>query len=167
MKKRLEVHSSVVSTASPEDIFSLLVNSSTYPAWSMIGRYESIKPGLDGIDGVGALRLFQTGSAVMTEEIVEIVPNERVGYTLLSGFPLLDYRATTNLTKTPQGALINWRSAFYPKYGLTGLFWRLLMTWVLNRMVRDLARAAEDPQRRSRILGHAASTGAQQVVIAA
>lgn len=152
MKKKIEARASVVSSASAEEIYSLLANSATYPVWSMIGRYELVKPGRDGEDSVGAIRIFQTGSAIMREEIVENIPNERVSYTLLSGFPLLDYRATTILAKAPKGTLITWRSTFFPKYPITGLFWRLFMTWIFRRIVRDLARAAEEPQRRSTIL---------------
>jgi len=153
MKKKLEARASTVSSASAEDIYSLLANSATYPAWSMIERYESLRPGRGGIDGVGALRAFQTGPFVMKEEIVEAVPNERVSYTLLSGFPLLDYHSTTSLSETSNGTLISWTSTFHAKYAMTGLFWRWFMIWTLRRMVRGLARAAEDPQRRSEILG--------------
>jgi hypothetical protein len=35
---------------------------------------------------------------------------------------------------------------------MTGFFWRALMRWVLEMMVRSLAKAAEDPGRRSKML---------------
>lgn len=152
MKKKLEARATIVSSASAEDIYRLVVNSATYPAWSMIEHYESLRPGRGGIHGVGALRRFQTGSLVMKEEIVEVVPDERVSYILLSGFPMIGYRSTTNISTVSGGTLISWTSTFYPKYPMTGLFWRCLMTWTLSRMVRGLAQLAEDPRRRQRIL---------------
>ena len=88
----------------------------------------------------------------MREEIVEVIPNERVAYTLLSGFPLLEYRAQTTLEKMATGTRITWESSFFPKYPTTGAFWRVLMSWTLKTFVRSLARAAEDPVRRSRML---------------
>jgi hypothetical protein len=88
----------------------------------------------------------------MREEITELVPNERVGYILLSGFPLLDYRSQTTLEKAASGTRIHWKSSFYPKYPGTGWYWRRLMTWVLRRLVKSLEEAAEDPDRRLEIL---------------
>ena len=88
----------------------------------------------------------------MKEEIVEAVQNERVSYTLLSGFPMLDYRSTTSLAAVPGGTQISWTSSFHPKYPMTGWFWRGLMNRTLSSMVRGLASAAEDQERRRQIL---------------
>jgi hypothetical protein len=152
MARKIEVEASVISSATPDDIYSLVANSATYPLWSMIEYYQSLRPGPDGIDSVGSRRLFRTGRAVMHEEIVDRIPNISVGYTLLSGFPLLEYRADTILETLPAGTRIIWKSSFYPKYPITGWFWRALMTWVFKRMVRSLARTAEDPERRLKML---------------
>ena len=153
MPKRIQVRASAVSSAQPDEIYTLLVNSATYPLWSMIRYYESLRSGREGLHDVGALRLFKTNAiTVMREEVTDIVPNERVGYRLLSGFPLLDYRSQTTLEKTASGTRIIWESSFYPKYPLTAWYWRRLMAWVLRRLVRSLAETAEDPERRSRIM---------------
>jgi hypothetical protein len=157
MPERIRVHASTVSSAQPEEIYSLLVNSATYPLWSMIRDYQSLRPGREGLHDVGALRLFKTNAiTVMREQITDVALNERVGYILLSGFPLLDYRAQTTLEKTPSGTRILWESSFYPKYPLTAWYWRSLMSWVLRTLVKSLAETAEDPERRSRILALAA-----------
>jgi hypothetical protein len=150
---RIEVQKSTDSTAAPEEIFPLLENSATYPLWSMIDYFESLRGGQGGLHGVGSHRLFRTGRfSIMHEQIVDIVPNRRVSYILLSGFPLADYQSTTTLEPLAAGTRITWRSTFYPKHPLTGWFWRALMNWVLTSMVRSLARAAEDPERRKAIL---------------
>lgn len=153
MAKRIQVRASAVSCAQPDEVYELLVNSATYPLWSMIRHYESLRPGREGLHDVGAVRLFKTNAiTVMREEVTDVVPNEHVGYRLLSGFPLLDYRSQTTLEKTASGTRIIWESGFYPRYPLTAWYWRRLMKWVLGRLVKSLAETAEDPDRRSKIL---------------
>ena len=153
MPERIQVQASTVSSAQPDEIYALLVNSATYPLWSMIRYYESLRSGREGLHDVGALRLFKTNAiTVMREEVTDVVPNERVGYTLLSGFPLLDYRSQTTLEKTTSGTRIIWESSFYPKYPLTAWYWRRLMAWVLRKLVKSLSETAADPERRLEIL---------------
>ena len=36
MRKRIEVQASAISSAQPDEVYALLVNSATYPLWSMI-----------------------------------------------------------------------------------------------------------------------------------
>jgi hypothetical protein len=153
MRQQIDVQASTVSSAQPAEIYALLANSATYPLWSMIRYYESLRVGRNGLHSVGALRLFKTNSiTVMREEVTEIAVDERVGYTLLSGFPLSEYKSQTRLEKVPSGTRITWESSFYPKYPLTGWYWRRLMTWVLKRLVSNLAETAESPERRAKIL---------------
>lgn len=153
MAELIQIRASAMSSAKSGEIYALLVNSATYPLWSMIRYYEALRPGREGLHDVGARRLFKTNAiTVMQEEITDIVPGERVGYTLLSGFPLLDYRAQTTLDRTAVGTRIVWESSFYPKYPLTAWYWRRLIGWVLGRFVKDLAKTAEDFKRRSIIL---------------
>ena len=153
MSERIHVQASIASSAQPEEIYSLLVNSATYPLWSMIRHYESLRSGWEGLHDVGARRLFRTNAiTVMREEVTDVVRNERVGYTLLSGFPLLDYRSQATLEKTAAGTRIVWESSFCPKYPLTAWYWRRLMAWVLGKLVESLSKTAADPQRRLKIL---------------
>ena len=150
--KQIQVQASATSSAQPEEVYSLLENSATYPLWSMIEYFESLRPGRGGIHGVGAIRLFRTGRLEMREEITDLVPNVCAAYQLLSGFPVLEYHAAITLEKTALGTRILWKTSFFPKYPMTGFFWRALMGWVLKRMVQSLAKAAEDPERRSKML---------------
>ena len=153
MPQRIHVQASTVSSAQPEEVYSLLVNSATYPLWSMIRYYESLRPGREGLHDVGARRLFRTNAiTVMREEVTEVAPNQCVGYTLLSGFPLLDYHARTMLEKTASGTRIVWKSSFCPKYPLTTWYWRGLMDWVLRKLVKSLSEAAANPELRLKIL---------------
>jgi len=146
---------SLVSSADSAAIYSLLKNSATYPFWSMIDEFELVRPGTDEPHGVGSRRKFRTGRLVMHEEVVELVPDRLTAYTLLSGFPMNEYRAETILDPIDDGTKITWRCSFYPKYGGSGWFWRHMMSYVFRRLVRGVARAAENRELRLKFLAAA------------
>lgn len=130
--------------AAPETVFALLADSSTYPNWSDIGGYAMERPGFETPHGVGEIRVFFSyGVFKVREEIVELVPNRFMAYTLLSGLPMRDYRGETTLEPLPDGGTrITWRSSFLSVAG-TGGFMRLFMAWVLKTLTDSLATAAE------------------------
>ena len=142
---RIIVRASSTSTASAEAIYPLLKDSSTYPVWGMVGSYEMERSGRREPHGEGEIRVLKTWPFVAREEMVEFIPNRKVSYVLLSGFPMLNYRGETTLTPLAAGGTrIDWVSTFDARYPGTGWFWRLFMTWVLGNMVRDLAAGAAD-----------------------
>ena len=142
---RITVRASAASTVPPEAVYPLLKDSSTYPVWGMVGSYEMERPGREEPHGLGEIRVLKTWPFVAREEMVEFVPNRKVSYVLLSGFPMLNYRGETTLAPLAAGGTrIDWVSTFDAKYPGTGWFWRLFMSWVLRNMVRDLATGAAD-----------------------
>jgi hypothetical protein len=142
--KRITISASHDSVASPQDIYPLLRDSSTYPVWSMVGAYEMERAGEKEPHDLGEIRILKTWPFTAREEMIEFESNRCVGYKLLSGFPMRDYRARTTLEPLPGGGTrITWQSSFYPKYFGTGWFWRSFMLQVLRRFVRDLAHAGE------------------------
>src|SRR3984885_3371743 len=153
--KKICAQASFVSSADPEAIYSLVKNSATYPFWSMIDEFELVRPGKDGPHGVGSQRIFRTSRLVMHEEVVDLVPNRLTAYTLLSGFPMNEYRAETILDPIDDGTKIKGRCSFYPKYGGSGWFWRHMMSYVFRRLVRGVARAAENRKLRLKFLAAA------------
>lgn len=141
---RIVVRKSWDTTASPEAVFALVKDSSTYPDWTPVQAYQMERPGRDELHGVGEIRVLITGPLRPVEEIVEVIPNRYVAYILLSGLPMRDYRGETWIEPRPSGgARITWQSSFYEQYPFTGWFWRLVMSWVLNVFVRSAAKAAE------------------------
>lgn len=132
------------TTAPPERVFALLADSSTYPSWSTIDRYEMERPGFETPHGVGEIRVFYSlGIFKVREEIVELTPNRFMAYTLLSGLPMRDYRGETTLEPLPGGGTrITWQSS-YVGVGGTGGFMRLFMAWVLKTLTDALAVGAE------------------------
>ena len=70
-------------------------------------------------------------------------PPRRLGYELLSGIPIRDYRAEVTLEPDVDGTLITWRSSFRGKFPVPGiLVQRGLQTFIADT-VKGLACAAE------------------------
>ncbi|MFE9746268.1 SRPBCC family protein [Saccharothrix saharensis] len=132
----------VRSEAPPERVYRLVADSSTWPRWSPVVRYERERPG--DANGVGEVRVFHNKGrkALTREEVVELTPNRRVGYTLLSGLAIRDYRAFIDLTPDGDGTAIHWHSSFEPKARGTGWFYRLVLQAVISRYAKGLAAHA-------------------------
>jgi uncharacterized protein YndB with AHSA1/START domain len=143
---QIEIVAEASSRAAPGDVFRLLRDGSTWPAWSLFDRFELEREGVPDRLGVGAIRVFMTRVSRAREEVVEVIPDRRLSYILLSGLPFEDYRAEVDLAPAPEGGTtIRWRSRFRPKQPAFGWFWRSLMTRTLRDVGRQLAKAAEDP----------------------
>jgi hypothetical protein len=143
-ERAIKVSAHAQSKAPPPTVFALLKDGATWPDWTIFDAFELVRPGGGGPSGVGEIHVFSTALTRAREEIVELVPDRRLSYILLSGFPFKDYRADVDLSaRQDGGTLIAWRAAFDPKYKGTGWFWRLFMTAVLKKIASDLAAAAE------------------------
>jgi uncharacterized protein YndB with AHSA1/START domain len=91
--KEIEVRQ--VVPAPPPVVFASLLDRSRWPAWSGHDAFEPVQPGAAGPYDVGSIGLLQSGRRVMREQIVEVVPGRRIGYTLLAGLPLRGYGPTS------------------------------------------------------------------------
>ena len=80
------------SSAAPAAVFALLQDGSTWPEWSPIESFELEREGDPPPEGVGAIRFFRRGRTTGRDEIVELVPDRRLGYVSLSGLPVRDHR---------------------------------------------------------------------------
>jgi Polyketide cyclase / dehydrase and lipid transport len=122
----------------------------------MFDAFELERPGHAEPMGVGAIRVFVTRVSKAREEIVELIPDRRLSYVLLSGFPLRNYRADVDLTPDASGGTsISWRASFDPIYRGTGWFWRLFLARVLKKSAADLAAGAENPRVVAQLQGAA------------
>lgn len=145
--RRIEISVTVDCRTDPAVIFGFLKDGSTWPRWAMFDSFELERPGRHEIYGVGAIRVFSTKVSRSREEVTELVPDRRIAYVLLSGFPLRDYRAEVNLIPMHAGTTIAWRASFSPKYPGTGWFWRLFIKAVLATTARQLAAVSERRRR--------------------
>jgi hypothetical protein len=136
------VHVLVRSDAPPERVYRLAADSSTWPEWSPVVGYERERAG--DAHGVGEVRVFRNKGrkALTREEVVELTPNRRVGYVLLSGLAIRDYRAYIDLAPDGDGTAIRWHSSFEPKVPGTGWFYRRVLQSVISRYAKGLAARA-------------------------
>jgi uncharacterized protein YndB with AHSA1/START domain len=136
--QEIDVHGT--TTASPDRVWRLLGDSSTWTSWTPVERFELERPG--GADGLGEVRAFTTGRVTVREEIVERAPGRRLTYALLSGLALRDYRAEIDLTPRPDGTEIRWHTTFRAKVPGMGWIYRRALDRITRRFVDGLARAA-------------------------
>ncbi|QQQ77518.1 SRPBCC family protein [Saccharothrix sp. 6-C] len=140
MVQRVDVR--VRSEAPPDRVYRLAADSSTWPDWSPAVRYERERAG--NASGVGEVRVFENKGrkALTREEVVELTPNRRVGYVLLSGLSIRDYQAFIDLAPDGDGTAIHWHSSFEPGRRGTGWLYRLVLRAVIARYARGLAAHA-------------------------
>ena len=128
--------------APPSTVYGLLRSGRTWPVWSPIGGFELEREGDEGAESLGAIRVFHTGRTRSREEIVELVPDRRFSYALLSGLPLRGYRADVDLEPRDGGTAIHWCSRFHPKVAGTGWLFRRVLGGFIQRCVDGLASHA-------------------------
>lgn len=144
MERRIIVSAHCRSLASPDVVFSLLSDPSTYPTWSGHDEYRMERPGRHSLHGVGEIRMLRTGLLRVREEIVTYDIDRKLGYRLLSGLPLHDYFAETRLEAIGDRETLIWWEASFNKTGkVTGWFWRHVIQRVIGRIARRLSVAAE------------------------
>jgi hypothetical protein len=137
------------SSASPGEVYRLLQSGATWPVWSPIDSFELEREGTEGGESLGARRIFRTGRATSREEIVELQPERRFSYVLLSGLPLRGYRADVDLEAREGGTAIHWHSAFHAKVPGTGRILRKFLGGFIQRCADGLAAYAAEPSERS------------------
>lgn len=134
-----EIDISAEAPASPDVVFALLGDSTTWPDWTPIDRAEIIEP--NSPDGTGEIRVFKTGRITVREQIVERVPDQCLSYVLLAGLPLKNYRAEIDLEPTAAGTRIRWHTTFDAKVPGTGWIYRTALEKATRQFVDGLARA--------------------------
>jgi hypothetical protein len=137
--KRYEIDAAAQAAAPATVVYALLRDGSTWPGWSSIDSFELEG---DGPEGVGAVRIFRSGRYTIRERILELVPDRRFSYGILSGLPVRDYRADIDLEPDGSGTRIRWRVAYSSK--LPGLGWLLhrRFTTLAEQFAHDLAAHA-------------------------
>lgn len=131
------------SSATPAAVFALASDRPTWPSWSPIDSFELEKPGHPDRQGVGAIGALRTGKRTMREKVVEVVPDKRFGYELVSGLAIRDYRANVDLEPAANGGTeIRWSASFVPKVPGTGRLYRKALTGALGKYASALAAAS-------------------------
>lgn len=132
----------VPTGAPPDVIYRLLRDGATWPTWSPLGSFELESPGETEPEGLGAIRIFRTGRFASRERIVELVPDRRLSYELVSGLAIRDYRADVDLETERESTTIHWHSSFVPKVPGTGWLYRRTLSRFIQRCAAGLAERA-------------------------
>lgn len=135
--------------ASPAAVYQLLRDGKTWPVWSPLDSFELEREGAEGGESLGARRIFRTGRTTSREEIVELQPDRRFSYALLSGLPLRGYRADVDLEPRDGGTAIHWHSRFHAKYPGTGFLFRTGLGKFIQRCADGLADYAAKTSEQS------------------
>ncbi len=130
------------STATPDTLYALLKDPTTWPTWSPMDTGALDAPGADEPYGVGSIRALTRGRIHGYDQVVELVPGRRFTYIHLRGLPVRDYRAEVELTPASGGTQITWRVTFRPKYVGTGWVWHLGIARMLRQTAAGLAQHA-------------------------
>jgi uncharacterized protein YndB with AHSA1/START domain len=138
----IDVHAT--TTAEAATVYALLRDGASWPTWSPLGSFELERPAADEPEGLGAVRIFRTKMGLVTseshEQIVELVPDRRLSYAMISGLPLRDYRADIDLTpRTDGGTDIRWHATFSGKAPGVGAFYQRVLGTFIGRTVDGLA----------------------------
>ena len=145
--KTHHVSASATSTASPEAVWALLEDVTTWPSWAGFSEASYEREGDPPPHGLGAVRKLRTGPLHSKETVLEFEPPRRFAYDYVGSLPYDRYRGTVTLTPaatgTGTGTTIDWRSEFEAKWPLVGGALRVFMTRVLGDIAKRLARAAE------------------------
>jgi uncharacterized protein YndB with AHSA1/START domain len=134
----LELDARAHSAAPPEKVWELLADARTWPEWAAFDDAE-VQEGA----GEGEVRRFRRGRWKTRERVTAFEPARRLGYELLSGIPVRDYRSEVTLTPAAEGGTdIRWHSTFEQKLPLTGRRIQKGLQAFLAETAEGLARAA-------------------------
>ncbi|HEY8525058.1 MAG TPA: SRPBCC family protein [Acidimicrobiales bacterium] len=144
--KQIDVR--VPTAAPPAAVYAALRDGSTWLEWANFDAFELEREGESEPEGLGAIRVWRRGRRRFREEIVELVPDRRFSYTLLSGLAIRGYRSDVDIEPdTAGGCTIHWHSSFRPQVPGTGALYRWALDQATRRFAQGLARYAADRAR--------------------
>jgi uncharacterized protein YndB with AHSA1/START domain len=140
-----------VASAPRERVWTLVATASTWKDWAGVMRSSLESEGDPPPDGVGAIRRLGPPMFASREQVVEWEPPSHLGYVILSGMPVRNYRADIRLDEKVSAdgssitTLIEWSASFDPKVPGTGALARTVLKAVISRFAVRAARYAEQP----------------------
>ncbi|HTR70652.1 MAG TPA: SRPBCC family protein [Mycobacteriales bacterium] len=130
------------STASPERVFALLADATSWSRWAgpMVRHSSWEVEGDPPPGGVGAVRRLGTKLMGSREQILEYDAPHYLAYTTLGRMPMRDYRAIVSCDPDGDGTRITWAGAFEPVVPGTGWLLTAILTMIVGGMAKRLAR---------------------------
>jgi uncharacterized protein YndB with AHSA1/START domain len=135
--------------AAPVDIvWEVLTDHRAYAKWGAVKTATLETEGAPDVNGVGAVRRLADGPLVVREEVLEFEPKTRFVYTVLSGPPVRDYRATVTLRPEGTSTSVRWNVAFRGKIPFTGMLVKPVVRFVIGTLLKKAS--AESARRATR-----------------
>jgi hypothetical protein len=131
------------STAPVEALWPLVGEAARWKEWSFLTQSGLELEGDPAPDGVGAIRRFTSLGVGSREEVVFWEPPHHLGYVMLSGFPVRNYRGDVVLVAEDGGTRLTWSSSFDTKIPGTGRLMHEVLRLVVRRFVAGVVRAGE------------------------
>jgi hypothetical protein len=134
------------SRASADALFALISDATAWPRWAgpIIGHGSWEREGTPPPGGVGAIRKVGRWPQFGREEIVAYEPPTHLGYAIVGGQPVRDYRADVTFTPDGGGTRIDWKATFEPRMPGTGGMLAAFYKRLIGGFARGLARYAEE-----------------------
>jgi uncharacterized protein YndB with AHSA1/START domain len=140
--------------SAPVDIvWEVLTDHRAYAVWGAAKSATLEIEGAPDVNGVGAVRRLADGPLVVREKVLEFEPKSRFVYTVLSGPPVRDYRATVTLSPegptngAGEGTRVRWKVAFRGKIPFTSPLVKPVVKLVIGTLLRKAS--AESARRAS------------------
>jgi hypothetical protein len=131
------------STAPVEALWPLVGEAARWKDWSFLTQSGLEREGDPAPDGVGAIRRFTSLGVGSREEVVVWEPPHHLGYVMLSGFPVRNYRGDVVLAAEGGATRLTWSSSFDTKIPGTGRLMREVLRLVVRRFVAGVVGAGE------------------------
>ncbi len=140
------------TTAPIEAVWPLIGEARRWRQWSFLDHSDLESEGDPAPDGVGAVRTFTRYGVGSREEVLAWDPPHHLAYTILSGFPVRDYRADVVLTSerqpgdaasAPVGTTVTWSVRFEPRVPGTGLVTAGFLRPLIRGFVTSVCRYAD------------------------
>jgi uncharacterized protein YndB with AHSA1/START domain len=144
---KLHVEAEQTVQASPQTVWALVSDTTTYPQWGPWRKAEYTSPGDSSPHGLGAVywlessRRYGLRYTVSVERIVDFQEGRSLAYTVVKGIPVRNYRADITLTPTAGGTRIRWAASW--DRTLAGRLVHRSLRVLYPQIVAGLAAAAE------------------------
>ncbi|MET9214647.1 MULTISPECIES: SRPBCC family protein [unclassified Nocardia] len=105
------------------------------------------QPGTRERQGVGAVHLLRLGPLGIREQIIELVPGERMVYRVVSGLPVRSHVGTIEFQEDPRGTKVRYTMESVPSLPVPGGLVRAILQRMTTTMVQGARRTAERRHR--------------------
>jgi len=124
-------------------VWPLVGEAARWKEWSFLTRSDLEREGKPAPDGVGAIRRFTSFGMGSREEVVAWEPPHHLGYVILSGFPVRNYRGDVVLTAESGRTTLSWSASFDTKIPGTGRLMQEVLYLIIGRFAAGVVRAAD------------------------